>query len=168
MASKNVKIIAAVLIIAIVAIAAYLTVAYGAPTTVADGDNVSVYYTGAFTNGTVFNTNVGGQPLNFTVGANEVIEGFDQGVIGMSVGQNKTITVPPDQGYGVVNPALIVSVPMTAFGNASIANGMIVTASDGQEGVVESFNTTNAIVDFNPPLAGQTLVFNIKVVVIKR
>lgn len=138
---------------------------------VAKGDKISVYYTGKLTNGTVFDTNVGKAPLNFTVGAGQMIAGFDQGVIGMKLNQNKTITIPAAQAYGAVNPALIVTVPISQFGNLTPTVGMHVAYStNGQQtqGVVTQVNKTNATVDFNSPLAGQTLIFTVEVVKIQK
>lgn len=138
---------------------------------VAQGDNISVYYTGTLSNGTVFSSNVGGQPLNFTVGSGQVIMGFDNGVIGMSINQTKTITIPASEAYGEANPALVVTVPISAFGNHTVYKGMTVVENySGQqrEGTVTSLNSSDATVDFNPPLAGQALTFTIKVVSIRR
>ncbi len=159
--------------VVVVAVVAYFAVTMPSATqAVKAGDNVSVYYTGTFTNGTVFNTNVGSQTFNFTVGANEVIPGFDQAVIGMRLNQNKTVTVPVNEAYGPVNPALIVALPLSEFGNQTIQIGMIFTqtTASGQElqGIVTAVNSTNATLDFNPPLAGHELVFTIKVVKIQK
>ncbi len=136
---------------------------------VKNGDNISVYYTGRLTNGTVFNTNVGSSPLNFTVGSGEVIKGFDNAVLGMSLFQSKVVTIPANEAYGPVNPSLIVSVPLSNFGNesSSVAVGLLVHASNGEQGIVTAVNSTNATLDFNNPLAGRTLIFNITVVAIR-
>jgi FKBP-type peptidyl-prolyl cis-trans isomerase 2 len=161
-----------VVIVAIVAIAAvyFLTNNAGAQV-VQKGDTVSVYYTGTLTNGTVFDSNVGKETFNFTVGANEVIPGFDQGVIGMKLNETKTITIPANEAYGPVNPSLIVKVPKSSFTNQSVEVGMYVTqTTNGQQyqGVVTAVNSTTVTVDFNSPLAGQTLIFQIKLVGIKK
>ncbi len=134
---------------------------------VASGDNISVYYKLTLANGTVFQSNFGGQPLNFTVGSGQMIRGFDQGVIGMRLDQNKTITIPADQAYGPINPALLVKVPRSAFGNHSVYVGMVIQNSNGQQGTITALNSTNATVDFNSPLAGQNLTFTIMVIRIK-
>ncbi len=159
----------AIAAVALVLLIAYLAAGLGnAASIVANGDNVSVYYTGSYTNGTVFNSNVGRQPFNFTVGANQVIPGFDQAVIGMRMDQNRTVTIPVNEAYGPINPALIISVPANAFGNQAIHVGTVVarTTPTGQQisGVITAINTTNVTVDFNSPLAGKVLVFNIEVV----
>ncbi len=69
---------------------------------VKNGDTVSVQYTGKLTDGTVFDStaNHGGQPFTFTVGAGQVIQGWDQGLLGMKVGEKRTLTIPPSLGYG--------------------------------------------------------------------
>src|SRR5659263_216070 len=83
--------------------------------TVKNGDNISVDYVGSFQDGKVFDTSIESvarannlsnpsaqyEPLNFTVGTRSVIEGFDEGVIGMKVGDTKTLTIPPEKGYPV-------------------------------------------------------------------
>ena len=78
------------------------------------GDTVSVNYTGRLENGTVFDSNVDpkfghpGQPLEFTVGAGQMIPGFDKGVLGMKIGEKKTLTLPPEEAYGAAGrPPLI-------------------------------------------------------------
>lgn len=160
-----------VVIIAVIIVVAALYLFYLIPSqTVQKGDVVSVFYTGSFTNGTVFNSNVGQQPFNFTAGTNETISGFDNAVLGMTLNQTKTVTIPANEAYGEINPNLIVSIPTNDFSNKTIKVGSVVTDNaNGQQlqGVVLNVNATNAIVNFNSPLAGQTLVFQIKVVGIK-
>lgn len=142
------------------------------PQTVVAGDNVSVYYTGTLVNGTEFGSNFGQQPLNFTVGSGQVIPGVDNAVLGMHVGEIKNVTIPVNEAYGPINPALVLSAPISAFNNMSLHDGLVVTAtgSNGQVqyGTVLGFNSTNVTVDFNNPLAGQTLMFEIKVLKITK
>ena len=94
--------------------------------TVKTGDNISVNYTGSFVNGKVFDTSIekvaeennlpprfgGYQPLNFTVGKEQMIKGFDEGVIGMKVGETRVLTIPPEKAYGPSNPDMIRSIPI--------------------------------------------------------
>ncbi|MDE1860226.1 MAG: peptidylprolyl isomerase [Candidatus Micrarchaeota archaeon] len=143
----------------------------GSAPIVANGDTVQVYYMGKLSNGTVFGSNFGQQPLTFTVGANQVIPGFDQAVIGMKLNSTKSVTIPPDQAYGAVKPSLIVQVPLAEFGNQTVKAGMVVTRTEnGQQiqGLVTAVNGSNATLNFNSPLAGQTLNFEIKVVSIQK
>lgn len=169
---KPLYILIAVIIVAVAAAAVYFVLVAGVgQAAAAAGDTVSVYYNGTYTNGTVFDSNFGGQPLNFTVGAGQVIPGFNSAVIGMKVKQTKSVTIPPSEGYGEVNSSLIISVPLSVFGNETAKVGMIVTQqSSGHqvEGVITAINATDAKVNFNPPLAGKTLDFKIEVLSIKK
>lgn len=169
---QNIMIVAVAVVAVAVIAAAYVLASGVLAPAVAAGDTVSVYYTGAFTNGTVFNSNIGAQPFQFTAGAGQVIPGFDNAVIGMRLNQTKTVTIPVNEAYGPVDPALIISVPANDFSGNTIAAGDRITRTEpnGQQvqGVVTAVNATNVTVDFNPPLAGHTLVFTIRVVGITR
>ncbi|VVB77301.1 FKBP-type peptidyl-prolyl cis-trans isomerase [uncultured archaeon] len=148
----------------------YLEAAAAFVPVVVAGDTVSVYYTGTFVNGTQFDSNVGKQPLQFTVGANQMIAGFDSGVLGMKLNESRSLTIPANEAYGDANPALIVPLPLSVFANQTVEKGMHVSSSaNGQtfSGTVTAVNETTATVDFNSPLAGKTLMFDVKVVAIQ-
>ncbi|MCL4364851.1 MAG: peptidylprolyl isomerase [Candidatus Marsarchaeota archaeon] len=162
---KPVLIVAAIVIIALVAV--YLYATHTPTPVVASGDTVEVYYTGMFQNGTIFNSNVGQQPLQFTVGSGQVITGFNNAVEGMTLNETRNITLSPDEAYGYANPNMIISIPLSAFGNHTVSIGMTISETSGGQqlhGIITAMNSSNAIVDFNPPLAGKTLLFSIKVV----
>ena len=72
----------------------------GTGATAVNGDTVSVFYTGSFLNGQVFDSNVGGTALTFRLGAGAVIPGFEQGIVGMKVGGKRRLTIPPSLAYG--------------------------------------------------------------------
>ena len=82
---------------------------------VKSGDTIKVNYTGRFENKEIFDTSEGKDPLKFTVGAGQLIQGFDSGVIGMNVGDKKTITISPEQGYGIRNEDMIVELPKSTI-----------------------------------------------------
>jgi FKBP-type peptidyl-prolyl cis-trans isomerase 2 len=134
----------------------------GSSQTVGIGDTVRVYYTGTLTDGTQFDSNVGQQPLEFTVGSGQLIKGFDTGVVGMKLNETKTITIPASEAYGEYNPSFVIKVPLNSI-NQTVEVGMQLRASNGAPGVVTAVNDTTASVDFNSPLAGKTLIFSIKV-----
>jgi peptidylprolyl isomerase len=135
------------------------------------GDTVKINYTGTFTNGTVFDSNIGKQPLVFTVGSGQVIPGLDNGVIGMKLGEEKILTIPANEAYGPINSTLITQIPRSALGNQTVQVGMGIGGTSGgkqEQGTVTAVNATYLTVDFNPPLAGDTLIFNVTVVGIQK
>ncbi|MCX6771419.1 MAG: peptidylprolyl isomerase [Candidatus Micrarchaeota archaeon] len=144
--------------------------------TAAKGDTVGVYYIGKLANGTLFDTNVkseaqqAGLParpsypaLTFTVGAGQMIPGFDAAVVGMKIGEEKTVSLPPAQAYGERLADAIISVPL---GNLppNVTVGSMLQAQNGQVVQVVEINATHAKVDFNHELAGETLTFTIRMV----
>lgn len=152
-------------------------------TTVKVGDIVAVDYVGTFENGTVFDTSkelVAIQsnifdpkrdyaPLKFTVGSGELIKGFDDAVVGMKAGDTKKITLQPKDAYGDVNPDLIIIVNASKIEtDKTLSVGSTVIASNGVRGTITEFKNGNATIDFNHPLAGNVLKFEITLVDISR
>ena len=131
-------------------------------------DAIEVFYTGTLDDGTVFDSNVGGAPLKFTVGSGELIKGFDEGVVGMKLNETKKVAIKAEDAYGKKRDELIVEVPKDNFGDAEIKEGMGVRTEDGHEGTVISVGEKSVKVDFNPQLAGKDLNFEIKVASIKK
>ena len=136
------------------------------------GDTILVHYTGRVESGDEFDSSAGRDPLRFTVGAGNIIAGFDTAVLGMKKGGKKTVTIAPDQGYGERLDANIVTV---ARGNSpeeqNVAVGMPVYLVDdeGQNipGTITGVFADSVHVDINHPLAGKTLVFDIEIVEIE-
>jgi len=132
---------------------------------VSAGDVVHVHYTGRFEDGTVFDSSEGGEPLEFVAGGKEIIDGVSSGVVGMALGEKKTVTVPPEHGYGARDPGLSRTVPINALPDG-IAVGDRVAANAGEHRVifwVTSIEGAEATIDANHPLAGRTLVFDLEV-----
>ena len=129
------------------------------------GDTVKVEYTGKLTDGTTFDSSVGRDPLEFVVGTSQLIAGFDEAVIGMKVGEQKTITIPPEKAYGAIDPSMVQEVPLSTLTDAGIAPtaGMQLSAG-GRPVLVERVDGNAVFVNFNHPLAGKTLVFSIKII----
>ena len=146
--------------------------------TAAKGDTVHVDYTGKFENGTVFDTSIesvakeaGLAPrslysqLTFTVGAGQMIKGFDNALVGMKEGEAKTVTIAPEDAYGVRDERSVITFPLDKIDNAvSLKVGSSLYASNGAMGTVVAINGQNVTVDFNHELAGKTLIFTIKLV----
>jgi len=135
---------------------------------VKDGDNVSVHYTGKLENGEQFDSSVGKEPLAFTVGAGQMIKGFDAAVVGMKVEDKKTITITPEEGYGVTDPSKVVTFDKNDVPDfEKMEIGMQIQAGNGMPGVIKEKDDDKMVVDFNHFLAGKTLVFEIEMVSIK-
>ncbi|MCF7866346.1 peptidylprolyl isomerase [Candidatus Woesearchaeota archaeon] len=138
--------------------------------TVKKGDKVKVEYTGKFEDGTVFDSSEKhGQPMEFEVGAGKVIKGFDEALIGMNVNDSKNITIKPAEGYGDHKPELIQPVPRDQLPKEQEPKkGMILMMKmqNGQQfpAQIVEVTDTEVKIDLNHPLAGKTLIFNLKVV----
>lgn len=134
------------------------------------GDKIKVEYTGILEDGTIFDSsNMHKEPLEFTVGIGQLIKGLDNAVIGMKIGEEKEIKIPPDEAYGLHNPEFIKDMPRDCFPEAQdIQPGMMfmVVLKDDRQIPVRVNTVTDDIitVDLNPPLAGKTLVFKIKII----
>ncbi len=151
--------------------------------TVKYGDIVTVDYIGMYKNGTVFDTSIESvakkngiynpqrdyKPITFKVGDGKLIKGFEEGVIGMKKGESKIIVIPPDKGYGYPNKKLIVSFPRGIFNGTNITPevGKVVLIRN-YPGKIVKVNETTVVIDFNSPLSGKTLKFNITVLDIQR
>lgn len=133
------------------------------------GDTVLVDYTGKLETGEVFDTSKGKQPIEFEVGSGKVIKGFDEGIIGMSVGEEKTISIPPENAYGQKNETYIKDIPRkTVPKEIDVEPGhlLIFKREDGlsMPATIISSNDDIVKVDFNHPLAGKTLKFEVKLI----
>lgn len=130
------------------------------------GSRVKVYYTGKHKDGQVFETNIGQAPLEFTVGKGKVIKGFEKAVMGMSLGQTKTVTFKPVEGYGASDPALLWTLAANELpaGPLDLGREVALTRADGTavDGRITKVEGDQVTVDGNHPLAGRSLTFEIK------
>jgi peptidylprolyl isomerase len=137
-----------------------------------DGDTVKVHYTGKLEDGTVFDSSKEGEPLELTIGAGNVIEGFEKGVIGMERGSSKTVTIPPEEAYGSMNEGLIVKVKKENFPEnitPVIGEQLQLKQQDGNivNVAITEIREDTVTLDANHPLSGKTLIFDIELVEIK-
>lgn len=135
------------------------------------GDNIAVHYTGTFTDGEIFDSSRGRETLNFTVGAGQMIQGFDQAVQGMKKGETTKITLSPAEAYGERNDELIFAMPRTNFpADLELKVGMQLQLADQQgqpiPATVAEISDDNVQMDVNHPMAGKTLNFEIEIMAI--
>jgi FKBP-type peptidyl-prolyl cis-trans isomerase 2 len=136
---------------------------------VKNGDKVKVHYHGRFTDGTTFDSSEGREPLEFTVGEGNVIKGFDEGVMGMSIGDKKTVSIQAGDAYGDKNEDMLVEFPKEQFPpdmNPEVGMQLNMTNGNGQVILVTivEVKEDSVILDANHPLAGKDLVFDIELV----
>lgn len=133
------------------------------------GDNVKVHYKGSLTTGEQFDSSEGKEPLAFTVGAGQMIKGFDDAIPGMVVGEKKTINIAPVDAYGEKNTDAIVEFPKSNIPeDIKLEPGMKLQLQN-QAGqpipvVVTEVKDEVVILDANHELAGKELVFDIELV----
>lgn len=136
---------------------------------VKEGDVVKVHYTGKLTSGEEFDSSVNREPLEFTVGAGQMIKGFDAALPGMAVGEKKTVNIPAEDGYGERSDEAIIPFPKENVPeDMKLEPGMTLTLSNqyGQPVpvVVREIKDDVVILDANHFLAGQELIFDIELV----
>jgi FKBP-type peptidyl-prolyl cis-trans isomerase 2 len=177
------RLILVFIVIAAVALAVYLVATRPGTATVKQGDTVLVNYAAKF-NDTVIDTNIkevaeqskiskkSYEPLNITVGAGKFIKGFEDALYGMKEGEKKTVTIPPELGYGSYDVKKVTGIKnsqLEAQGvNASkLQVGMQLTSTNGVFKVIGKTNDS-VFIDMNHPLAGKTVVFDIELLKIKK
>ncbi len=141
------------------------------PTTISDGKTISMEYTLTLENKEVLDTNVGGEPLTFTQGSHQIIPGLETALDGMKAGESKQVKVAPEEGYGTLNPEAIQEVPIDQIPTDARKVGVKLQGKDGQGRMVTPTVTEVkeqvVVLDFNHPLAGKTLYFDVKILDVK-
>jgi len=137
--------------------------------TVKNGDTVKVHYTGKFDTGEVFDSSEGSDPLAFTVGAGEVIPGFDQALLGMQIGETKDVVIAPEQAYGNRVEELAQTIDRNQFNLTGVEPevGMAIEMRTPQGDiplVITDLTDTTVTLDANHPLAGESLHFSLTLV----
>ena len=131
------------------------------------GDKVKVHYTGSFEDGQIFDSSLGRDPLEFVVGAGQVIPGFEEAIIGMEVGEKKSFRLAAENAYGVIRDDLKFSVQRSMLPeDVQVGDMLEAHQPDGNVFVVkvDDLNDVSAVLDANHPLAGKDLIFDVEIV----
>ena len=136
------------------------------------GNMVKVHYTGTLADKTVFDSSLEREPLEFTVGAGQMIAGFDKAVEGMQIGESKEVSIPANEAYGERQDEAIISVPKTQLPEGlEPSEGMQLEAAspDGRKQllVITEVKEEEVVLDGNHPLAGKDLTFDIELMEIQ-
>ena len=131
------------------------------------GDTVQVHYTGRLESGQVFDSSEGGEPLEFSVGSGQVIKGFDEGVVGMNVGESKQIEIEAGDAYGERVEGLVQKVSRDDIDlgvEPEVGMDLAAQTPDGQEihVTVTEVTADSITLDANHPLAGRKLIFDVE------
>ena len=135
--------------------------------TVSTGKLIALEYTLKLEDDQVVDTNVGKDPLTYTHGANQIVPGVESALEGMTVGQAKQVVVAPSEGYGERNPNALQEVPKQKVPQDIKVGTQLQgkdTAGHDVRPIVTEIKDDTVLLDFNHPLAGKTLFFDLKVV----
>jgi peptidylprolyl isomerase len=134
-----------------------------------NGDIVQVQYTGKLADGTVFDSSVGGDPLEFTLGKEQMIPGFEKAVLGMKVGEKKTFTIPAAEAYGQRLENLV-----SEIGRDKLPSDLVPTVGQQLQSrlpdgtiltvIITKVTEKTVTIDANHPLAGKDLTFEIEII----
>jgi peptidylprolyl isomerase len=163
---KNIRVILICILTGICLLGA-MTLSSCSSTTVAKvGDTVLVDYTLTLADGTVYQTSVGKQPLEFVLGESTMLDAFEEAIVGMKAGESKTITIPSADAYGEYREDLLITIKRNQIqGGENIEVGDYLSMTDAgghtSQFIVINVSDTNVTVDANSPLAGEDLTFKI-------
>lgn len=134
-----------------------------------NGDTVRIHYTGRLEDGTVFDSSEDRDPLEFTIGEEQVIPGFEEAVEGMQEGESKTAEIPSEAAYGEHRDDLVVSVPRDRLPEGmdpDVGERLQMQSPDGHtfNATVVDTDASSLEMDANHPLAGKDLTFEIELV----
>lgn len=135
---------------------------------VKENNTVKVHYTGKLSDGRIFDSSEGRDPMQITLGLGHLIPGFENGLIGMHLNEKKTISITKDEAYGDYDSKLLFEVPKTQLpqdAEPQVGMGLSSTSPDGQEVhmTISEVKEESVILDGNHPLAGKDLIFDLEV-----
>ena len=132
---------------------------------------VTLHFALGLENGDVVDSTFDKKPATFKVGDGNLLPGFEQQLYGIKAGDKRTLQVAPEQGFGQHNPQNVQVMPRSQFEGMELAEGLLVIFNDAANaelpGVVKAFDDRQVTVDFNHPLAGKVLTFEVEIIDIK-
>ena len=134
------------------------------------GDTVRVHYEGQLSDGTIFDSSLEREPIEFILGQDTVIPGFEQAVIGMEVGESKDVSIPPEDGFGEYSEDLVVNIEKSILPpdiNPELGMQLEVSSEEEDEKTPRVFTIAeiaedSVTLDGNHPLAGEEIAFKIE------
>ncbi|WP_371364780.1 FKBP-type peptidyl-prolyl cis-trans isomerase [Pseudomonas sp. QL9] len=132
---------------------------------------VTLHFALKLEDGNVVDSTFDKQPATFKVGDGNLLPGFELALYGLKAGDKRTLSIDPEQGFGQPNPANVQVMPRDQFEGMELSHGLLVIFNDAAKtelpGVVKEFDEQRVTIDFNHPLAGKTLAFDVEIIEVK-
>lgn len=132
---------------------------------------VTLHFAIKLDNGDVVDSTFDKQPATFTVGDGSLLPGFEQALYGLKAGDKRSLPIGPEQGFGQGNPQNIQVMPRAQFADLELSEGLLIIFNDAANtelpGVVKAFDANQVTIDFNHPLAGKDLTFDVEIIDVK-
>ncbi|MFP5423570.1 MAG: FKBP-type peptidyl-prolyl cis-trans isomerase [Gammaproteobacteria bacterium] len=132
---------------------------------------VTLHFALKLDNGDVVDSTFDKKPATFKVGDGNLLPGFEQAIYGLKAGDKRSLSISPEQGFGQGNPQNIQVMPRSQFQDMELSEGLLVIFNDAANaelpGVVKAFDDNQVTIDFNHPLAGKALSFDVEIIEVK-
>ncbi|MFW1677255.1 FKBP-type peptidyl-prolyl cis-trans isomerase [Pontibacter sp. JAM-7] len=132
------------------------------------GKTVTLFFSIKLEGGELVDSNFGATPATFTIGDGNMLEGFEKALFGLEEGTEHSLKILPENGFGMPNPSNIHRIPRSQFADMEIEEGLVVSFSDPASGelpgIITSIGEDKVAVDFNHPLAGKSLQFDVEII----
>jgi FKBP-type peptidyl-prolyl cis-trans isomerase SlpA len=132
---------------------------------------VTLHFALKLDNGDVVDSTFDKKPATFKVGDGNLLPGFEQAIYGLKAGDKRSLSISPEQGFGQGNPQNIQIMPRSQFQDMELSEGLLVIFNDAANaelpGVVKAFDDSQVTIDFNHPLAGKALSFDVDIIEVK-
>ncbi len=132
---------------------------------------VTLHFALKLDNGDVVDSTFDKNPATFTVGDGNLLPGFEQAIYGLKAGDKRSLPISPEQGFGQGNPQNVQVMPRSQFQDMELSEGLLVIFNDAANaelpGVVKAFDDAKVTIDFNHPLAGKALSFDVEIIEVK-
>lgn len=139
---------------------------------IAEGTKVTLHFSLTLKDGEIIDSTFDEEPATFTVGDGNLLAGFEESILGLSSGVKDVFTIAPEDGFGQHNPSNIQIIARDQFDEEiTIEKGLVLSFADAQNtelpGVVSEFDEKNVTVDFNHPLAGKEILFEVEIITVE-
>lgn len=132
---------------------------------------VTLHFALKLDSGDVVDSTFEKEPATFTVGDGSLLPGFEQALFGFKAGDKRTVVIPPERGFGRGNDANVQTMPRSSFEGMELEEGVLVIFQDARKnempGVVKSFDDNEVVINFNHPLAGRDITFEVEIIAVE-